>query len=101
MASSGSRAAVVAAFVCDIPVAIAKFVAAVITGGPAMSSHGFHSVADNGNCGLVLGGMAVSQKAASDAHPFGRSRGVVDSWSSNVAMMLFVGGAAELEIRSG
>lgn len=92
MATRGSKLAVVAAFVGNGAVAVAKFVVAGITGSAAMLSEGFHSVADTGNQGLLLFGMRSSQKAPDARHPFGRGKEIY-FWGFMVAVMLFVGGA--------
>ncbi len=92
MAAEGSRSAVVAAFIGNSAIAIAKFIAAGISGSAAMLSEGFHSVADVGNQGLLLRGLSTSQRPATAVHPCGRGPEVY-FWSFMVAVMLFVGGA--------
>lgn len=92
MSAGGSRSAVVAAFVANFLVAIAKFVAAGITGSVAMLSEGFHSVADTGNQGLLLWGLRASHREADAQHPFGRGKEIY-FWSFLVAVILFVGGS--------
>ncbi len=92
MASQGSRKAVLAALAANSCIAVAKFVAAAITGSAAMLAEGIHSVADSSNQGILLWGMAVSRKQGGSDHPFGRGKEVY-FWSFVVAVMLFVGGA--------
>lgn len=92
MASSESKTAVVAAFVGNFLIAIAKLVVAGITGSSAMLSEGIHSIADTANQGLLLRGLTVSKRGATVAHPFGRGKEVF-FWSFMVAVMLFVGGS--------
>ena len=92
MASQGSRLAVIAALTANSAIAIAKFAAAVITGSAAMLAEAIHSVADSGNQGMLLWGMAVSRRRGGSLHPFGRGKEVY-FWSFMVAVMLFVGGS--------
>jgi cation diffusion facilitator family transporter len=99
MAAQGSRLAVIAAFVGNGLIAIAKFVAAAFTGSAAMLSEAWHSVADTGNQGMLLWGMKASGRPADPEHPFGRGKESY-FWSFMVAVMLFAGGAV-LAIRHG
>lgn len=92
MATQGSRLAVVAAFIGNGAIAVAKFVVAGLTGSAAMLSEGFHSVADTGNQGLLLFGMRSARREPDARHPFGRGKEVY-FWGFMVAVMLFVGGA--------
>ena len=92
MASQGSRLAVIAALVANSTIAVAKFIAAAVTGSAAMLAEAIHSVADSGNQGMLLWGMTVSKRAGGERHPFGRGKEVY-FWSFMVAVMLFVGGA--------
>ena len=92
MASQGSRLAVIAALVANSCIAVAKFAAAVVTGSAAMLAEAIHSVADTGNQGMLLWGMAVSRKQGGSLYPFGRGKEIY-FWSFMVAVMLFVGGA--------
>jgi len=53
----GSRKAIIAAFLANLGIAIAKFAAAAVTGSASMLAESIHSVADTGNQGLLfLGG---------------------------------------------
>ena len=92
MASQGSRLAVIAALAANSAIAVAKFIAAAITGSAAMLAEAIHSVADSGNQGMLLWGMTVSKRAGGQRHPFGRGKEVY-FWSFMVAVMLFVGGS--------
>lgn len=92
MASQGSRLAVIAALAANSAIAVAKFIAAAITGSAAMLAEAIHSVADSGNQGMLLWGMTVSTRAGGARHPFGRGKEVY-FWSFMVAVMLFVGGS--------
>lgn len=99
MAAQGSRLAVIAAFVGNGLIAVAKFVAAALTGSVAMLSEAWHSVADTGNQGMLLWGMRAAARPADTEHPFGRGKESY-FWSFMVAVMLFAGGAV-LAIRHG
>lgn len=84
--------AVVAALVANSVIAVAKFVAAAITGSAAMLAEGIHSVADVGNQSMLLWGLGAAKREGGIRHPFGRGKEVY-FWSFMVAVMLFVGGA--------
>ncbi|MDH5372994.1 MAG: cation diffusion facilitator family transporter [Acidimicrobiia bacterium] len=99
MATKGSRTAVVAALTGNSLIAVAKFVAAGITGSVAMLSEAWHSVADTGNQALLLRGLSQSKRPSDAQHPFGRGKETY-FWSFMVAVMLFVGGAV-LSIQHG
>lgn len=73
-------------------IAVAKGVAAFITGSGAMLAETIHSVADCANQGLLLLGVKQSKRPPSEEHPFGYGRSSY-FWSFMVAMLLFsVGG---------
>ena len=87
MAGGGTKA-VVAAMIANAVIAVAKFVAAAVTGSSAMLSEGIHSVADTGNQALLLLGNRRSHKPADVRHPFGYGQELY-FWSLIVAMILF------------
>ncbi len=99
MATEGSKLAVLAAFFANLTIAVAKFVAAALTGSAAMLAEGFHSVADTGNQALLLYGMRAARRPADPEHPFGWGKESY-FWSFMVAVMLFAGGAV-LSFRRG
>jgi cation diffusion facilitator family transporter len=74
MAAEGSTRAVITALGANLGIAVAKFVAAAITGSASMLAEGVHSVADSGNQVLLLIGGRRSRQAPSALHPFGYSR---------------------------
>jgi cation diffusion facilitator family transporter len=74
MATEGSTRAVVTALGANLGIAVAKFVAAAITGSTSMLAEGVHSVADSGNQVLLLIGGRRSRQAPSALHPFGYAR---------------------------
>jgi cation diffusion facilitator family transporter len=84
--------AVYGAVVANSGIAIAKFVAAALTGSSAMLSEGIHSVVDSANQGLLLLGISRSKAPPDEDHPFGHGKELY-FWSLVVAIVLFgVGG---------
>ena len=93
MSSPNSIKVVFAALAGNLLIAISKFVAAFMTGSAATLAEAVHSVADSGNQVLLLLGIRLSDRGATQRHPFGRS---VERyfWPFVVSIMLFtVGGA--------
>lgn len=74
MSASGGTKAVVAALLANTGIAVAKFVAFILTGSASMLAESIHSVADAGNQGLLLFGGKQARKAADEEHPFGYGR---------------------------
>lgn len=69
-------------------IAIAKFVAYLVTGSASMLAEAIHSVADTSNQGLLLLGGRKAAKVADDRHQFGFGRERY-FWAFVVAMVLF------------
>lgn len=92
MASDASgRKATLAAFAANVGVAVAKFVAWLLTGSASMLAESVHSVADSANQGLLLLGRRKSRQEANRRHPFGFGRERF-FWAFVVAMVLFSAG---------
>jgi cation diffusion facilitator family transporter len=88
----GSRRAIIAAFLANLGIAIAKFVGFAITGAASMLAEAIHSVADTGNQGLLFFGGTRGQQAPTAEHPFGYGRERY-FWAFVVSVVLFtVGG---------
>ena len=89
---SGSRLVVYAALVGNLCIAIAKFVAAGLSGSSAMLSEGVHSLVDTTNELLLLYGLHRADKKPDTLHPFGYGRELY-FWSFIVALLVFAAGA--------
>ncbi len=89
---SGSRLVVYAALVGNLCIAVAKFVAAAISGSSAMLSEGVHSLVDTINELLLLYGLHRADKKPDTEHPFGYGRELY-FWSFIVALLVFAAGA--------
>jgi cation diffusion facilitator family transporter len=83
-----SKKAVYAALFGNLGIAIAKLVAAILTGSTAMFAETLHSISDTFNQVLLLIGIKTSTKAATEQHPFGYGKEQF-FWSFVVATMLF------------
>src|ERR1700742_4140485 len=85
--------AVLAALAANLAIAIAKFVAFLLTGSASMLAESVHSVADTGNEILLLIGRDRPNRPASREHPFGFGRERY-FYGFIVSVMLFTVGAA-------
>ena len=72
--SHGGGKAIIAALTANLGIAIAKFVAFLVTGASSMLAEAIHSVADSGNQVLLLVGGKRARRAATPEHPFGYGR---------------------------
>jgi cation diffusion facilitator family transporter len=88
MAVGGGTKAVITAMLANAGIAIAKFVAYLVTGSGAMLAESIHSVADTSNQALLLLGGRRAQRVADDRHQFGYGRERY-FWAFVVAMILF------------
>ena len=84
---------VVIAFGANLLIAIAKTVAAVITGSASLVAEAAHSWADTGNEVFLLVAERRSARAADDGHPLGFGKEAY-VWSIFAAVGLFAVGAA-------
>jgi cation diffusion facilitator family transporter len=86
-----SRRTVLVAAVANLVIAVAKGVAATLTGSAAMWAETLHSIADTGNELLLLVGLRRSAKAPDAAHPFGYGQERF-FWSFLAALGIFLVG---------
>lgn len=85
--------AILAAFVANLGIAIAKFVGFLITSSGSMLAESVHSLADTANQALLLLGGRKAKRAPDADHPFGFGRERY-FWAFVVAIVLFTAGAA-------
>jgi len=91
-----SLKSIIFALCANLAIAIAKGVAAVITGSGAMLAEAIHSLADTGNQGLLLIGLRHAKRPPSPDFPLGYGKAIY-TWSFLVAIILFsVGGLFSL-----
>ncbi|GAB2500692.1 cation diffusion facilitator family transporter [Pseudoxanthomonas sangjuensis] len=91
-----STRAILFALGANLAIAVAKGVAAFVTGSGAMLAETVHSFADCGNQLLLLLGLRQARRPPTPDHPLGYGRAIY-FWSFLVALMLFsVGGVYSL-----
>jgi cation diffusion facilitator family transporter len=88
-----SRLIVLFAFLANLLVAVAKVIAAVITGSASMAAEAAHSAADTGNEVFLFEANRRAARPADAAHPLGHGREAY-VWSLFAALGLFVAGGA-------
>ena len=89
--SHGSKA-IIAAFLANLGIAIAKFAGFLITRSSSMLAESIHSVADTANQGLLWMGGVRSRREADEMFQFGYGRERY-FWSFIVSLVLFTLGA--------
>jgi cation diffusion facilitator family transporter len=90
--SGGSTRVILTALAANVGIAVAKFIAAGLTGSSAMLTEGVHSLVDSTNHVLLLYGQKRAQKPANAQHPLGYGRELY-FWSFIVAILVFSLGA--------
>jgi cation diffusion facilitator family transporter len=91
MAKANSVKSVLFALGANASIAVAKFVAAKITGSSAMFAEAIHSLADTANQGLLLYGLTKAKRPANEKYPLGYGNEIY-FWSFIVAIFLFTMG---------
>jgi len=74
MSASGGGKAILAAFLANLGIALAKLVAWLLSGSASMLAEAIHSVADSGNQLLLMLGGRKAKRRADREHPFGYGR---------------------------
>ncbi|HXA40988.1 MAG TPA: cation diffusion facilitator family transporter [Phenylobacterium sp.] len=87
--AQGSARVVLTALAGNGAIALAKFVAAAISGSTAMLTEAIHSLVDTGDQLLLLVGQARGRRPPDETHPLGYGMEAY-FWSFIVALMVFV-----------
>jgi len=87
----GSKKAILAAFLANLGIAIAKFAGFLITKSAGMLAEAMHSLADTGNQGLLMLGSKRASKGRTDQRHFGSGRERY-FWAFIVSLVLFTFG---------
>ncbi len=84
----GSRRAIVAAFLANLGIAVAKLFGFAITRSTSLLAESMHSLADTGNQALLMFGSKRGRREADAEHPFGYGPERY-FWAFVVALVLF------------
>ncbi len=84
----GSTRAIFYALGANLGIAVAKGVAAWVTGSGSMLAEAIHSLADSANQGLLFIGLSRARQPVTREHPLGHGKAIY-FWSFLVALMLF------------
>ncbi|MCX5742093.1 MAG: cation transporter, partial [Proteobacteria bacterium] len=84
---AGNTGEIIKSLGVNIVIAVAKGIAAVITGSGAMLAETLHSAADCGNQILLLKGVKASKRPPDKSHPLGYGRAMY-FYSFIVALLL-------------
>ncbi|WDE96356.1 cation diffusion facilitator family transporter [Lentisphaera profundi] len=96
MSAGGSLKSIFYALAANAGIAIAKFIAAFMTGSGTMFAEGIHSASDCGNQLLLLWGMKKAKQPPSPDYPLGYGKEIY-FWSFLVAIIIFsIGGMYSL-----
>ncbi|MBI5487673.1 MAG: cation diffusion facilitator family transporter [Deltaproteobacteria bacterium] len=91
--AASPRTAIAATLLGDLAMSLAKFIAAALTGSPALLAEAVHSIASAGSQGLLLIGIRLSRASPADGSSFGLARERY-FWGSTAVFAIFaVGGA--------
>ncbi|UJP09011.1 cation diffusion facilitator family transporter [Microbacterium sp. KUDC0406] len=74
MSASGGSKAIIAAFLANMGIAVAKLIAWALSGSASMLAEAIHSIADSGNQLLLMLGGRKAKRHADRSHPFGYGR---------------------------
>jgi len=88
MAKPDSLKSILFALFANFAIAVAKGVAALVTGSSAMVAESIHSLADSGNQLLLILGLKQSKRPPNPDYPLGFGKSIY-FWSFLVAMVLF------------
>jgi cation diffusion facilitator family transporter len=88
----GGLRAIIAAFLANLGIAVAKLAGFVFTGSASMLAEAIHSAADTTNQALLMLGRRQANQPPTPEHPFGYGRARF-FWSFVVALVIFSFGA--------